>query len=187
MDLRIYMATQKNKTVGIRLDLTAKKANRFDYDNTSVETRYSALESVLSELNNIKLEESDLPVQLFVNDHLYKNIINGYYKYWILTGKTNDGEKIEEEELALWQMFHEIYSAYNLKIIIKSTYEAKISESLKAMEGKIASKGRNKGKKIEISAIQKLSDKYSKYCMDEVKKLVGDGNEVIEEDFAIAE
>ena len=121
MDLRIYMATQKNKTVGIRLDLTAKKANRFDYDNTSVETRYSALESVLSELNNIKLEESDLPVQLFVNDHLYKNIINGYYKYWILTGKTNDGEKIEEEELALWQMFHEIYSAYNLKIIIKST------------------------------------------------------------------
>ena len=55
------------------------------------------------------------------------------------------------------------------------------------MEGKIASKGRNKGKKIEISAIQKLSDKYSKYCMDEVKKLVGDGNEVIEEDFAIAE
>lgn len=187
MDFRIYMATQKNKTVGIRLDLTAKKANRFDYDNTSVETRYSALESVLSELNNIDLEKADLPVQLFVNDHLYKNIINGYYKYWVLIGKTNDGEKLAEEELALWQMFHEIYSAHNLKIIIKSTYEAKISESLKAMEGKIATKGRNKGKKIEISAIQKLSDKYSKYCMDEVKKLIGDGNEVIEEDFAIAE
>lgn len=183
MDLRIFMATQGNHTVGVRLNLTEKKAKRFDYTHEGIETRYSALEGVVSELNNIDLENNNVPVQLFVNDHLYKNIVNGYYKYWILTGKTNEGEKISDSEIELWEMFNELYSKHNLKIIIKSTSEAKIGEALKSMEGKYATKGRNKGKKITISSAQKQNDKYSSYCWDELKKLVGTGSDVIEEDF----
>lgn len=186
-DMRIFMATQANHTVGIRLNLTEKKAKRFDYNHEGVETRYSALESVVSELNSFDLENNTLPLQLFVNDHLYKNIVNGYYKYWILTGKTNEGEKIDENEITLWEMFNELYSKHNLKIIIKSTTEAKISDRLKAMEGKFATKGRNKGKRITISSAQKNNDKYSTYCWTELKKLIGDGNEIIEEDFDTAE
>jgi hypothetical protein len=187
MDVRIFMATQGSHTVGVRLNLTEKKAKRFDYDHEGNETRYSALEGLVSELNSFNLEENKLPLQLFVNDHLYKNIINGYYKYWILTGKTQEGEKISEEEISLWTMFNEIYSVNNLKVIIKSTSEAKISESLKSMEGKYATKGRNKGKRITISATQKQNDKYSNYCWDELKKIVGNGSDIIEEDFDIAQ
>jgi hypothetical protein len=180
-DMRIFMATQGNKTIGVRLNLTEKKANRFEYDHDGIETRYSALEGIVSELNKFDLENNTLPLQIFTNDHLYKNIINGYYKYWILTGKTNEGEKIEESEIELWEMFNEFYSKHNLKIIIKSTSEARISDSLKAMEGKYATKGRNKGKKITISAAQKQNDKYSSYCWDEIKKIATDGGEIIED------
>lgn len=187
MDMRIFMASQSNHTVGIRLNLTEKRASRFEYEHEGSETRHSALEGLLSELNNFDLENNNLPLQLFVNDHLYKNIVNGYYKYWILTGKTQEGEKLGEDEITLWESFNEIYSTHNIKVIIKSTSEAKISESLKAMEGKYATKGRNKGKKITISATQKQNDKYSSYCWDEVKKLVGDGSDNIVEDFEIAQ
>lgn len=187
-DMRIFMATQGNHTSGFRVDLNTKKGKRFDYEHDGIETRTSALEAVLSELNSIDLEkEVKVPVQIFTNDHLYKNIINGYYKYWILTGKTQEGEKVEEDEIALWEMFNELYSAHNLKIIIKSTSEAKISDSLKAMEGKYATKGRNKGKKIVITGIQKFNDKYSGLVWDWLKEAVGDGELVIEEDFSRAE
>jgi hypothetical protein len=186
-DMRIFMATQGKKTILIRLNLTDRKAKRFEYDHETMETRRSALESLISELSNFDLENNTLPLQLFVNDHLYKNIINGYYKYWILTGKTNEGEKIDEEELTLWELFNEIYSEHNLKVIVKSTSEAKISEKLKAMEGKYANKGRNAGKRITISATQKQNDKYSTYCWDELKKIVGNGSDIIEEDFEIGQ
>jgi hypothetical protein len=183
MEKRIYIATQANKSVLIRLDLTEKTAKRFQYDHDGNETRVSALEAMISELTNIDFETITVPVQLFVNDHMFKNITQGYYKYWIVTGKTNDGEKVEPAELALWEAFQELYSTNNLMIIIKSTSDAKISDTLKAMEGKYSKRN---GKKIVITGVQKQNDKYSTYCWDELKKLVGSGSDVIDEDFEIA-
>jgi two-component sensor histidine kinase len=55
------------------------------------------------------------------------------------------------------------------------------------MEGKYANKGRNAGKRITISATQKQNDKYSTYCWDELKKIVGNGSDIIEEDFEIGQ
>lgn len=183
MNKRIYIATKANKSVLIRLDLTAKTAKRFEYDHDGIETRVSALEAIVSELTNINFEEITVPVQLFVNDHMFKNITQGYYKYWIVTGKTNDGEKVDKAELDLWEAFQDMYSTNNLLIIIKSTSDAKISENLKSMEGKYSKRN---GKKIVITGVQKQNDKYSTYIWDELNKLVGSGSDVIDEDFEVA-
>jgi hypothetical protein len=187
MDMKIYMATQANKTVLIRLNLTEKRAVMDTYDHEGVETRVSALEALISELNKFNLEENNLPLQLFVNDHMYKNIVNGYYKYWLLTGKTQEGEKIDASELKLWEIFNDIYTMHNIKIIIKSTSEAKIPDRVKEMEGKYATRGRNKGKKIEISPVSKQNDKYASRVWDELKKHVGSANDIIEENFDMAQ
>lgn len=174
-ELRIFMATQGSRTVGVRLDLSARAAKRFDFTGSSATTRISALEALIAEIKAIDFEGMTQPVQFFINDHMVKSINNGFYKYWLLTGATSDGEAIAEEELALWEEFHSLYCENNLFIVLKSTSEAKISDSLKAMEGK---RSRKTGRVIKITVTAKQNDKYSTFCWDTLKKIVGEVDDI---------
>lgn len=169
-ELKIYMATKANATVGVTLDLTGKTAKRFDVTSTTTTTRVSALEVLIAQLEAVDYEALTVPVQVFINDHMIKNIENGYYKYWLMTGHTNDGEVVEAEELALWERFNQVYATNNCFIILHSTFKAKLSEGLLAAEGKYSKK---LGRKIVITASAKQNDKYSAFCWDEIEKLVG--------------
>lgn len=180
-ELRVYMATQANKTVGVRLDLQTKVAKRFDITSDTTTTRMSALQALVGELESIDFEDQEVPVQLFINDHMVKNINNGYYKHWLLVGATSDGEVIADSELELWEKFHNIYSVNNIYIIIKSTSDARLAESLKAMDGKTSKKT---GKIVKISVTSKQNDKYSTFCWDKVKSLVGEIDDIDDSNLA---
>lgn len=177
MEKRIYMATKSNKTVGVCFDITAKTAKRFDITSTSKTTKISALEAMLAQLEAINYDELTVPVQVFINDHMYKCITAGFYKYWLMTGCTNDGEAIEESEIVLWEKFNQIYATNNCFIILHSTNDARLNEGLLASEGKYSKK---LGRKIVITASAKMNNKYSNFCWEEIKKLVGDTVEIDE-------
>lgn len=176
--VKVYMATQGNKTVGIKLDLGARKATKFVVNHEGTTTRISALESLLGQLKLVNFEESKMPTEFFMNDHLIRTINEGQYKNWLITGVTHEGELIEEEELKMWEEFHMIYCTNNLYIILKSTSKARLSEGLLKMEGKTSKKT---GKVIKISIGQKQDDKYSSLAWDKLKELVGDVSYDIDE------
>lgn len=175
--IKVYMATQQNKTVGVRIDYSTKMANRFDVKGTTPITRMSALEALVAELEATVFEGMEAPMQIFMNGHMINNINNGYYKFWLLTSCTHDGEVISEKELELWERFNNVYSANNVYIILKSTSDTKIKDYLKEMEGK---KAKGSGKIIKITMEAKQNEKYSSFCWDKVKELVGsiDDNDI---------
>lgn len=177
---KIFIATQNNVSVGVTLGNAGSKLSATAFKSVSEKfstTKLSALEILVSQISHLDYENIKEPVQIFINDHLYKNIVNGYYKYWLFTGKTQEGEEIEEEELDMWQAFNEVYSQYNAYLIIKSTSEAKLSEYTKSMEGK---RSRKTGKLITITPSQKINDKYSTYCWDKVKEFVVESSDIEE-------
>lgn len=178
MEKRIYMATKSSKTVGVCFDITAKTAKRFDITGSTKTTKISALEAILEQLEAINYDELTVPVQVFINDHMIKNINGGFYKYWLLTGCTNDGEVVEASELALWERFNQIYATNNCYIILHSTSDARLNEGLLAAEGKYSKK---LGRKIVITASAKMNNKYSNFCWEEIKKLVGNTTDEIDE------
>ena len=169
-ELKIYMATKANKTVGVTLDLTGKTAKRFDVTGSTTTTRMSALEALIAQLESIDYDTLTVPVQVFINDHMLKNINSGFYKYWLMTGCTNDGEEVSAEELELWERFNQVYATNNCFIILHSTFKAKLAPGLLAAEGKFSVK---LGRKVVITAAAKQNDKYSAFCWDEIEKLVG--------------
>lgn len=66
-------------------------------------------------------------IKLYVNDSLYKKIINGKYKYWINTGMTKSGSKLDAKEVQEWKNFTEIYSKVFSRVEFANTtvYSAK--------------------------------------------------------------
>lgn len=174
MEMKVYLASQENKTVGVRLDMSARKAKKIEYTHDGSETKISCLEAIISEMTKVEVKDLDVPVQFFINSFTYNTIQNGYYKYWLLTGKNSEGEVISEDELALWEAFNNLMTEKGLYLIFKNAFAAKIDAK------------RNRNKKAKITAIDKANDKYISYSWEQLKKLVGESPEV-EDDFADVE
>lgn len=161
MEKKIYLASESNVTVGVNLNLTERKASKLEYTGSTTNTRMTALEAVIGELKKLNAEELTVPVQMFINAHLYTNIINGYFKYWLMTGKTSEGEEIAPEELTLWEEFLMLNSEKNLLVIYKDSSKATL-------------KHKKKSKYYKETKLDKQNDKYITYSWSKVKELVGE-------------
>lgn len=173
-EMKIYLASQMNKTIGVKFDVSARKATKIDYTHDSEETRVSALEAVISEMAKLETESLVVPVQMFINSMLFNTIQNGYYKFWILTGKKSDGEEVSEEEIALWEAFQNLMNEKGLYVQFKNAFSAKIDAK------------RSRSRKAKITTADKQNDKYISYAWEKLKEIVGDSPDV-DDDIEVAE
>lgn len=174
MEMKIYLASQANKTVGVKLDLSAVKAKKIEYTHEGSETKISCLEAIISEMTKVEVKNLDVPVQFFINSFTYNTIQNGYYKYWLLTGKNSEGETISEDEISLWEAFNNLMTEKGLYIIFKNAFSAKIDSKKK------------RNSKAKITLADKANDKYISYSWEQLKKIVGESPDV-EDDLADVE
>lgn len=166
-----YLASQNSETRGIKLDLNVKTATGVSFTSQYDDTRLGSLEALTKVLESIDYASLKEPVQLFINENLIENIINGYYKFWLTTGKMQNGTIVSDEEIALWTKFHQIYATNSLFIILHSTRKARISDNYRKMVAK---------KKSRLTPAQIRNDRYSGMAWDMLKKAI-DENAGIDE------
>ena len=107
---RIFLGTKKDLSIGAICDVQTKSATAYKFNYTSEQTglagsREVALASVVNLMEDFETKELTAPVQFFVVSSLSDMITNQTYKYWILSGKKNDGTEVNAKELKLWKEF----------------------------------------------------------------------------------
>lgn len=174
MELKVYLASESNLTIGVKLDLTARKATKIEHRSKSSETRVAALEAIVEQLDALDTEKLEAPVQIFINSHMYTNITNGYYKYWLITGENSEGEKISEKEMELWAKFLVLSSEKSLYVIFKDAMKATIKYKKRV------------SRNYKETKLDKQNTKYISWSWEKLKELVGDTPEVDDEDIEVS-
>lgn len=137
MEKRIYLATKASTTVGVNYDITNNRAmfiQPMQHATTQTgfpATRESALYALVEQLKTLDVTDIDRPVYIYVIKSLHDMIMNGTYKYWILSGKKSNGEDISESEMKLWIEFHTLYTELGLYVHIKDIFGCKLSSGNK--------------------------------------------------------
>lgn len=126
---RIFLGTKKDLSLGAICNVTNGTAVSYKFNHTPVQTglagsREVALASVVNLIKDFDTKELTAPVQFFTVSSLSDMITNQTYKYWIISGKKNDGTEVEKGELKLWKEFDKIMSKKGLYFIFKNLNDA---------------------------------------------------------------
>lgn len=126
---RVFLATKKDLTIGAICDVQTKQASSFKNSYTSEQTglagsREVALASIIALLSNFETKDLTAPVQVFCVSSVSDMITNQTYKYWLISGKKNDGTAVNAKELKLWKEFDKIMSKKGLYFIFKNLNDA---------------------------------------------------------------
>lgn len=126
---RVFLATKKDLTIGAICDVQTKQASSFKNSYTSEQqglagSREVALASIIALLSNFDTKELEAPVQVFCVSSVADIINNQTYKYWLISGKKNDGTDLNAKELKLWKEFHKLVSKNGMYFIFKNLNDA---------------------------------------------------------------
>ena len=140
---RIFLGTKKDLSIGAICDVQSKSATAYKFNYTSEQTglagsREVALASVVNLMKDFETKELTAPVQFFVVSSLSDMITNQTYKYWILSGKKNDGTEVNAKELKLWKEFDKLMNKKGLYFIFKNLQDANFRGTPKFNQAEIA-------------------------------------------------
>lgn len=140
---RIFLGTKKDLSMGAICDVTAKTAVAYKFNHTPVQTglagaREVALASVVNLVKDFETKGLTAPAQVFVVSSLADMINNQTYKYWLISGKKNDGTDVNAEELKLWKEFDKIMAKKGLYIIFKNLNDANFRGTPKFNQAEVA-------------------------------------------------
>ena len=172
---RVFLATKKDLTIGAIGDVKTKQAVSFKHSYVSEQTglagaREVALSALINLIKEFDTKDLEAPVQVYCVGSVADIINNQTYKYWLISGKKNDGTDLNANELKLWKEFHELVSKSNMYFIFKNLNDANF-------------KGIPKFNQAEV--------KYNKFYYDwawkAIHKIYPQGPEAPELDFGMAE
>ena len=140
---RVFLATKKDLTIGAIADVKTKKAVGFNHKYTTEQTglagsREVALSALVNLLSNFETKELEAPVQVFAVSSVADMITNQTYKYWLISGKKNDGTDVNANELKLWKEFDKLMSKKGLYFIFKSLNQANFKGTPKFNQAEVA-------------------------------------------------
>lgn len=140
---RIFMGTKKDLSIGAICDVTNKTASAYKFNHTSTQTglagsREVALASAVNLLKELDTKELTAPAQVFVVSSLSDMITNQTYKYWLISGKKNDGTEVHAEELKLWKEFDKVMAKKGLYVIFKNLNDANFRGTPKFNQAEVA-------------------------------------------------
>lgn len=126
---RVFLATKKDLTIGAIGDVTTKQAVSFKHSYTSLQaglagSREVALSAIVNLVKNFDTKELTAPVQVFCISSVADFINNQTYKYWLISGKKNDGTDVDTNELKLWKEFDKLMAKKGLYFIFKNLNDA---------------------------------------------------------------
>ena len=140
---RVFLATKKDLTIGAIADVKSKKAVGFNHKHTTAQaglagSREVALSAVVEMMKNFDVKELEAPVQVFCVSSVADMITNQTYKYWLISGKKNNGEDVDANELKLWKEFNKLMSKNGMYFIFKSLNQANFKGTPKFNQAEIA-------------------------------------------------
>lgn len=126
---RVFLATKKDLTIGAICDVTTKGAVSYKNSYTSEQTglagsREVALSAIVNLVKNFETKELTAPVQVYCVGSVADFINNQTYKYWLISGKKNDGTDVNANELKLWKEFEKLMTKKSLYFIFKNLNDA---------------------------------------------------------------
>lgn len=101
-----------NKKIKIRCLKYSDEALPFtDHNQASKLNSLYLLNKYLTKIKQIKEKDNSISCRIIINNTLYKTITKGTYKEWVKTGCYHSNKKpLNENEIALWRKFGELYS-----------------------------------------------------------------------------
>lgn len=126
---RVFLATKKDLTIGAIGDVRTKQAVSYKHSYTSEQqglagSREVALSAIVNLVKGFDTKELEVPVQVYCVSSVADIIINQTYKYWLISGKKNDGTDLNANELKLWKEFHKLMSKSGMYFIFKNLNDA---------------------------------------------------------------
>ena len=170
---RVYFATKKDLTVGVNFmeELEQPIAKKFTFQDTEDEnitgyagTRLSALRAVMDFISKADTEKMTNIATLYVIPTLSDILINGTYKYWLLTGKNSKGQDVDQETLNAFKDFAKLWTEKGMYFTIKNIFDCRIAD--KVMESKV--------KYAKFSLRSRQNNEYARFCWNEVSKIYSD-------------
>lgn len=143
MEKRIFIATKKDLSIGAVCDVQARTAVSFKTQHTPSQTGFAgarevALATVVEQLKAFDTKQLTAPVQVFVVSGLYDMINNETYKYWLMSGKKNDGTDVDATELKLWKEFQKFMAKSGQYFIFKNLVDCNFKGTPKFNKATIA-------------------------------------------------
>ena len=126
---RVFLATKKDLTIGAICDVQTKQATSFKHSYKTEQvglagSREVALSALVTLMKGFDTSELTAPVQVFAVSSIADMINNQTYKYWLISGKKNDGTEVNANELKLWKEFHKLVSKNGVYFIFKNLNDA---------------------------------------------------------------
>ena len=126
---RVFLATKKDLTIGAICDVQTKQAVSFKNSYKTEQaglagSREVALSALITLVKGFDTSDLTAPVQVFTVSSVADFINNQTYKYWLISGKKNDGTDVNANELKLWKEFDKLMSKKGLYFIFKNLNDA---------------------------------------------------------------
>lgn len=165
---RIYIAGRGGNTARVMLNQEKNKFSSLEYEavvpsTVKASTRINCLAGLVHTLQQLQEHKDKLKgvSVIYTIGMVADAIIKGTFKYWLLDGKTSNGEALHETELELWSEFAELYQDLYLNVVIRNISSAALPRNTR----------------FAITNEMRLDDKFSKTVWDLVPEAGGDAVE----------
>lgn len=165
---QIFLISRENVTIGVSYDevsntakgirLTSDKCSETGRNNYQIQT----IDSINKVLNTIKTKELNTVIQVYVNSFIYDAIVNENYKFWLLTGAFSTGEVVDDSLIAVWSEFRKQMKRVGDYVVFRNVKNCYISDKNKA----------NPYYMRKVSRFKLIGDKYARYCVRELDKII---------------
>lgn len=163
---RIYLLTRAQGTVGVLYNDNpqAPQAFQLHYELNTNNFYAQGLHAVNSFMEMFDLKKNPGVHVVYVPSSLLKAINNENWKYWLATGKDNEGNDIEPEQLEAWGKFAKLWQAKGLHYIFKSIGACKVNDIIY----------NNKARYNKLSKFVRDNNYYIRFCMEKADERYGE-------------
>ena len=127
--MRIFITSNKSGSARVALNTDKNKYGSTVFEAVGDTARVNALAVLNATLTEVKEKEAKGLHVFFAPGVVADAIAQGWFKYWLATGKNSKEEALSEEELTLWAEFAELYSAMFLNVVIKNIKAASLPQN----------------------------------------------------------
>lgn len=170
MSKRVYLLSRTKGTVGVAYDDAIPKAYLLRYDSKTDSFFDQALYSLISFMEKHDVKKNPEVSIVYVTSNLLKAIHNENWKFWIATGKDNEGNDIEQHQLEMWKKFADVMSKKGNYFVLKNIATCKVNDIIY----------NNKSRYNKLSKFVRDNNYYLRYLMKEADKEFGTSGSPIE-------
>lgn len=165
---RIYIAGRGGNTARVMFNQEKNKFSSLEYEavvpsTVKASTRINSLAGLVHTLQQLQEHKDKMNgvSVIYIVGMVSDAITKGTFKYWLIDGKTSNGEALNETEIELWQQFAELYQDLFMNVVIRNISSATLPRN----------------SRFAITNEMRVDDKFSKMVWDLVPEAGGDAVE----------